>query len=65
LRQDENNLQTKPEQLLPKPSPEKIPGQTDEHKPSQPRQQNRANEVSRQLEMLAVELPMLSERSVR
>jgi hypothetical protein len=65
LRQDENNLQTAPEQMVPKSSPEKIPGQTDEHKPSQPRQQNRANEVSRQLEMLAAELPMLSERSGR
>jgi hypothetical protein len=65
LRQDENNLQTTPEQMLPKSSPEKIPGQTDDHKPSQPRQQNRANEVARQLEILAAELPMLSERSVR
>jgi hypothetical protein len=65
LRQDENNLQTTPEQVLPKSSPEKNPGQTDEHKPSQPRQQNRANEASRQLEMLAAELPMLSERSGR
>jgi hypothetical protein len=65
LRQDENNLQTAPEQMVPKSSPEKIPGQTDEHKPSQPRQQNRADEISRQLEMLAAELPMLSERSGR
>lgn len=64
LRQDENNLQT-PEQMVPKSSPEKIPGQTDQQKPSQPRQQNRANEISRQLEMLAVEFPMLAERSVR
>lgn len=65
LRQDENNLQTTPEDLLPKPAPEKNPGQTDDHKPSQPRQQNRANEASRQLEMLAAELPMLGERSIR
>ena len=65
LRQDENNLQTAPEELLPKSSPGKNPGQTDEHQPSQPRQQNRANEVSRQLQMLAVELPLLSERSIR
>jgi Putative zinc-finger len=64
LRQDENNLQT-PEQMVPKSSPEKIPGQTDQKKPSQPRQQNRANEISRQLEMLAVEFPMLAGRSVR
>jgi hypothetical protein len=65
LRQDENNLQTTPEETLPKSSPEKNPGQTDDHKPSQPRQQNRANEVSRQLEMLAAEFPMLGERSIR
>ena len=65
LRQDENNLQTAPEELVPKSSPEKTPGQTDDHKPSQPRQQNRANEVSRQLQMLAAELPLLNERSVR
>lgn len=65
LRQDENNLQTAPEELMPKSSPGKNPGQTDEHQPSQPRQQNRANEVSRQLQMLAAELPLLSERSVR
>jgi Putative zinc-finger len=65
LRQDENNLQTTPEQMLPKSSPEKNPGQTNDQKPSQPRQQNRANEVTRQLEMLAAELPILSERSGR
>jgi len=65
LRQDENNLQTAPEEMLPKTSPGKNPGQTDEHKPSQPRQQNRANEITRQLEMMAAELPMLSERSGR
>jgi hypothetical protein len=65
LRQDENNLQTTPEDVLPKSAPEKNPGQTDQQKPSQPRQQNRANEISRQLEMLAAELPMLSERSFR
>jgi hypothetical protein len=65
LRQDENNLQTTPEEMLPKSSPEKNPGQTDDHKPSQPRQQNRANEVSRQLEMMATEFPLLRERSIR
>ena len=65
LRQDENNLQTAPEEMLPKSSPEKNPGQTDEQKPSRPRQQNRANEISRKLEMLAVELPMIGERSGR
>jgi hypothetical protein len=65
LRQDENNLQTAPEEMLPKSSPGKNPGQTDENKPSQPRQQNRANEISRQLELLAAEMPMMGERSGR
>jgi hypothetical protein len=65
LRQDENNLQTVPEELLPKSSPEKNPGQTDQQKPSQPRQQNRANETSRQLELLAAGMPMMGERSGR
>jgi hypothetical protein len=65
LRQDENNLQTTPQEMLPKSSPEKNPGQTNDQRPSQPRQQNRANEISRQLELLAADLPMLSERSVR
>jgi hypothetical protein len=65
LRQDENNLQTAPEELLPKSSPGKNPGQTDENKPSQPRQQNRANQISRQLELLAAEMPMIGERSGR
>ena len=65
LRQDENNLQTAPEELLPKSSPGKNPGQTDDHQPSQPRQQNRANEVSRQLEMMAAEFSLPRERSIR
>ncbi len=65
LRQDENNLQTAPEEMLPKSSPEKNPGQTDDHKPSQPRQQNRANEISRQVELLAAEFPIFWNRSIR
>jgi len=65
LRQDENNLQTTPQEMLPKSSPEKNPGQTNDQRPSQPRQQNRANEISQQLELMAADLLMLSERSVR
>lgn len=65
LRLDENNLQTTPEQVLPKSVPEKAPGQTNDHKPAQPREQNRANELGRQLELLAAGFPVLSERSVR
>jgi len=65
LRQDENDLQTAPEDVLPKSAPEKTPGQTEDRKPGQQRQQNRADQLSRQLELLAVEFPMLAERSVR
>ena len=65
LRQDENSLQTPPEDALPKSVPEKNPGQTDDRKPAQPRQQNRADQISHQLELLAAELPVVSGRSVR
>jgi len=65
LRQDENNLQTAPEEVLPKPAPEKTPGQTEDQKPNQPRQQNRANEIARQTELLAASLPFVFERSAR
>jgi anti-sigma factor RsiW len=65
LRQDPNQLQSTPDQSLPKTAPEKDPGQTDEHKPGQPRQQNRANEVSRQLEVMAAWFPVMHERSLR
>jgi hypothetical protein len=64
LRQDENDLQTTPEEVLPKSAPEKTPGQTEDRKPGQ-RQQNRADQLSRQLELLAAEVPMLAGRSVR
>src|ERR1700690_4613391 len=65
LRQDKNDLQTVPEDVLPKSAPQKEPGQTDDHQPAQPKQQNRANEVARQVEMLAAQCPMVFERSLR
>ncbi len=57
LRQD-SDLQTNPESVVPSSSPEKQPGRTDGSKPATPRQQNRANDVTRQIEILADELPM-------
>jgi anti-sigma factor RsiW len=57
LRQD-NDLQANPESSAPSSSPEKQPGRTDGSKPSSPRQQNRANDITRQIEVLADELPM-------
>jgi anti-sigma factor RsiW len=55
LRQD-NELQSNPESVA--PSQDKQPGRTDGSKPVTPRQQNRADDVTRQIEILADELPM-------
>ncbi len=65
LRSDQNDLQNVPEESLPKAAPDKNPGQTDDQKPAQPRQQNRANEVAHQLELLAAQCPVFYERSLR
>ena len=49
------------EETIPKSSPnKKDPGQTDNMQPGSPKQQNRANEIGRNLEMLACQLPSLS-----
>ena len=65
LRSPESDLQTVPEESLPKAAPEKDPGQTNEQRPAGPKQQNRANELARQMELLAAECPLLYERSYR
>ncbi len=65
LHNDQNNLQAPPEESLPKATPDKAPGQTDDHRPAQPKQQNRANEFGHELEMLAAECPVMYERSIR
>jgi hypothetical protein len=65
LRSDQNDLQTKPEESLPKAAPDKNPGQTDDQKPTQPRQQNRANELAQRLGLLAAQCPVFYERSLR
>jgi anti-sigma factor RsiW len=59
LRQD-NEIPTTPESTIPQSAPGKQPGQTDKTNPSSPRQQNRANGVQRNLELLAAEFPVLS-----
>jgi hypothetical protein len=48
------------EQTIPQTSPKKEPGTTENTNPSTPKQQNRANDISRRLEVLACELPILS-----
>ncbi len=62
LRQ-ENELQVAPEENTPKTAPDKQPGQKDDHTHAQPKQQNRANELARQAELLAAECPVVFERS--
>jgi len=64
LRQDENQLQVNPDNSAPKQN-EKQPGQKDDQTHTTPKQQNRANELARQMEMLAAECPVMWERSVR
>jgi anti-sigma factor RsiW len=48
------------EETIPQTSPNKEPGQTDNTKPSAPRQQNRANDIGRNLQVLAMQFPILS-----
>ena len=56
----ENELPVAPESTLPQSSPEKQPERTDGTSPSTPRQQNRANGIGRQIEVLASEVPVFS-----
>jgi anti-sigma factor RsiW len=49
------------EQVIPQISPnKKDPGQTDNTNPASPKQQNRANEIGRNLRVLACQFPILS-----
>jgi len=65
LRQDQSELQVAPDENTPKPAPDKQPGKGDDQTHAQPKQQNRANELAHQVEMLAAECPVMSERSYR
>jgi anti-sigma factor RsiW len=63
LRQDDQ-LQQVPQETTPKSNREDKPG--DDHTRTQPKQQNRADELlMRQFEMVAAELPAMFERSYR
>jgi anti-sigma factor RsiW len=57
-----NDLPTNSESTVPQAAPEKDPGRTDGSHPSSPKQQNRANDVTRQLELVAEELPLWAGR---
>jgi anti-sigma factor RsiW len=48
------------EQIIPQNSPGKQPGRTDNTSPSAPKQQNRADEIGRNLRVLASQFPVLS-----
>jgi anti-sigma factor RsiW len=54
---DEQDLRANPQSTIPESAPQKQPGRSDGGKPAAPKQQNRANDLMRQVEVLAVELP--------
>jgi anti-sigma factor RsiW len=54
---EENDLRTNPESTVPESTPQKQPGSSDGSKPATPRQQNRANDLVRHVEILAMGLP--------
>jgi anti-sigma factor RsiW len=56
----DNELPATPESTVPQSAPGKSPGSTDGTRPTTPRQQNRANGLGRELEILATAVPMLS-----
>jgi anti-sigma factor RsiW len=56
----DNELPTTPETTMPQTAPEKSPGSTHGTRPTTPRQQNRANGIRRELEVLAMEVPTFS-----
>ena len=55
-----NEIPTTPESTA--PSPEKRPGRTDGSQPASPKQQNRADDVTRKFEVLAADLPVWNRR---
>jgi hypothetical protein len=59
---EESEIPTTPESTVPESSPEKHPGRSDGSKPAAPKQQNRANDITRQIELLAEQMPILADR---
>jgi anti-sigma factor RsiW len=53
---EDTQIPTTPEETMPQTAPGKNPGSSDGTSPASPRQQNRANEVGKQLEILAAGL---------
>jgi anti-sigma factor RsiW len=56
----DNELPTTPESNVPQSSPGKAPGSTDGTRPATPRQQNRADGLGREIQVLASEVPVVS-----
>jgi anti-sigma factor RsiW len=56
----DNELPTEQEGTVPQPPPGKNPGSTDSTKPGSPKQQNRADGLSRDLEVSAAQLPRVN-----
>lgn len=56
----DNELPSTPESTVPQSAPGKSPGSSDGTRPTTPRQQNRANGLGRELEILATEVPAIS-----
>lgn len=59
LNNKDNELPTAPENTLPSTAPDKAPGSTDGTRPNSQRQQNRAYEIRREMEVIAMEAPVL------
>jgi anti-sigma factor RsiW len=64
LSQDDQQIPAQ-DRSRPQPAPKGDPGQTDGTNPSSPKQQNRANGIERNLQMLAADLPLFVERRIR
>ncbi len=60
LKNDNLEIPATREQTIPQKSPDKQPGRTDKTNPSAPKQQNRADEIGRNLRVLAAQFPILS-----
>jgi anti-sigma-K factor RskA len=61
----DSELPATPESTMPQSAPGKAPGSTDGTRPATPKQQNRANGLHREIELLAMGIPALSSQWCR
>jgi hypothetical protein len=64
-RLTQDDQQNPAQEHRPRPAPNGDPGRTDGTNPSAPKQQNRANGIERNMQMLAASGPFLLERRIR